>query len=129
FVSRVRSLRRVNPSLHPITPPPPRTSSSPHSPPLLFLLSFFFLIIRRPPRSTLFPYTTLFRSRHGADRGRGARLAASALHDQGGGGCELQAHGRLWLPARARAGRASRHRHPQPLRRGQRSPPARGRGG
>src|SRR5688572_32370839 len=30
-------------------------------PPLGF--SFFFLMIRRPPRSTLFPYTTLFRSR------------------------------------------------------------------
>src|SRR2546426_4966373 len=30
---------------------------------------FFFLMIRRPPRSTLFPYTTLFRSRR--DRGRG----------------------------------------------------------
>src|SRR6266496_6055638 len=33
---------------------------------LIFLLSilffFFFLMIRRPPRSTLFPYTTLFRS-------------------------------------------------------------------
>src|ERR1039457_3699833 len=28
------------------------------------LISFFFLMIRRPPRSTLFPYTTLFRSRH-----------------------------------------------------------------
>src|SRR6266542_5853988 len=28
---------------------------------LLFLV-FFFLMIRRPPRSTLFPYTTLFRS-------------------------------------------------------------------
>src|SRR5690554_8196973 len=28
----------------------------------LFLPSFFFLLIRRPPRSTLFPYTTLFRS-------------------------------------------------------------------
>src|SRR5689334_25226301 len=28
---------------------------------LIFL--FFFLMIRRPPRSTLFPYTTLFRSR------------------------------------------------------------------
>src|SRR5229473_5132405 len=28
----------------------------------LFLF-FFFLMIRRPPRSTLFPYTTLFRSR------------------------------------------------------------------
>src|SRR2546430_16762747 len=27
------------------------------------LCSFFFLMIRRPPRSTLFPYTTLFRSR------------------------------------------------------------------
>src|SRR2546427_8523755 len=26
------------------------------------LLCFFFLMIRRPPRSTLFPYTTLFRS-------------------------------------------------------------------
>src|SRR6266436_8927059 len=35
---------------------------------MLFLLSFysfflFFLMIRRPPRSTLFPYTTLFRSK------------------------------------------------------------------
>src|SRR2546422_8256088 len=28
-------------------------------------LTFFFLMIRRPPRSTLFPYTTLFRSRAG----------------------------------------------------------------
>src|SRR6202453_3182593 len=27
------------------------------------LFGFFFLMIRRPPRSTLFPYTTLFRSR------------------------------------------------------------------
>src|SRR2546422_7033644 len=27
-----------------------------------FTSSFFFLMIRRPPRSTLFPYTTLFRS-------------------------------------------------------------------
>src|SRR6266487_4729508 len=29
----------------------------------LFFFFFFFLMIRRPPRSTLFPYTTLFRSR------------------------------------------------------------------
>src|SRR3712207_8575650 len=28
----------------------------------LFSFTFFFLMIRRPPRSTLFPYTTLFRS-------------------------------------------------------------------
>src|SRR2546430_17652335 len=41
---------------------------------------FFFLMIRRPPRSTLFPYTTLFRSQyergrqhHGAGRFRDAR--------------------------------------------------------
>src|SRR5690348_17728457 len=30
---------------------------------ILLFLSFFFLMIRRPPRSTLFPYTTLFRSK------------------------------------------------------------------
>src|SRR5256885_4026010 len=29
---------------------------------LLSFIFFFFLMIRRPPRSTLFPYTTLFRS-------------------------------------------------------------------
>src|SRR2546429_9189212 len=32
---------------------------------LLHSLFFFFLMIRRPPRSTLFPYTTLFRSHFG----------------------------------------------------------------
>src|ERR1039457_5380239 len=31
---------------------------------------FFFLMIRRPPRSTLFPYTTLFRSGHACGRSR-----------------------------------------------------------
>src|SRR6266513_3309585 len=31
--------------------------------PIDCLFFFFFLMIRRPPRSTLFPYTTLFRSR------------------------------------------------------------------
>src|SRR5215208_7295916 len=43
---------------------------------LIFIFFFFFLMIRRPPRSTLFPYTTLFRSprrraarRSGADAG------------------------------------------------------------
>src|SRR6185312_16784714 len=30
---------------------------------VLYLNFFFFLMIRRPPRSTLFPYTTLFRTR------------------------------------------------------------------
>src|SRR5256885_12075479 len=34
---------------------------------LYILFFFFFLMIRRPPRSTLFPYTTLFRSQELAD--------------------------------------------------------------
>src|SRR3989449_1749757 len=38
--------------------------TSPYS---LFCSCFFFLMIRRPPRSTLFPYTTLFRSQRGGD--------------------------------------------------------------
>src|SRR5437667_10660547 len=35
---------------------------------LILLCLFFFLMIRRPPRSTLFPYTTLFRSGHREER-------------------------------------------------------------
>src|SRR5215203_6923341 len=43
----------------------------------LILSFFFFLMIRRPPRSTLFPYTTLFRSRPGrAERRRPGRPCA-----------------------------------------------------
>src|SRR6266498_4563605 len=41
-----------------------------------FFFFFFFLMIRRPPRSTLFPYTTLFRSRgsaHPSGSGASAR--------------------------------------------------------
>src|SRR6195256_3169889 len=44
----------------------------------LFPSSFFFLMIRRPPRSTLFPYTTLFRSRSPA-RPRGSAAPAPIL--------------------------------------------------
>src|SRR3712207_9466342 len=36
----------------------------------MFSLLFFFLMIRRPPRSTLFPYTTLFRSLKSSRRTR-----------------------------------------------------------
>src|SRR5207247_2443636 len=36
------------------------------------LLSFFFSLIRRPPRSTLFPYTTLFRSAASGSSGGGS---------------------------------------------------------
>src|SRR6267142_4295477 len=55
---------------------------------------FFFLMIRRPPRSTLFPYTTLFRSamaarsrRRGHDDGFPARAGRSEEHTS-----ELQSH-------------------------------------
>src|SRR5258708_40057139 len=41
----------------------------------LCYLFFFFLMIRRPPRSTLFPYTTLFRSSRGCDRATRCRTA------------------------------------------------------
>src|SRR5258708_8250822 len=45
---------------------------------------FFFLMIRRPPRSTLFPYTTLFRSPTAIAIGRDpAPLATEALRGEG----------------------------------------------
>src|SRR5437763_2577108 len=44
------------------------------------LFFFFFLMIRRPPRSTLFPYTTLFRS----DRRKQRQVADERGVDQGG---------------------------------------------
>src|SRR5688572_32273858 len=39
----------------------------------MLLLSRFFFLLRRPPRSTLFPYTTLFRSQTASDGGCEAR--------------------------------------------------------
>src|SRR5256885_9463317 len=57
---------------------------------------FFFLMIRRPPRSTLFPYTTLFRSvdleraaQPGGDAARGGQRLALA-GDGGEQHCELR---------------------------------------
>src|SRR5207342_3855697 len=51
------------------------------------LASFFFLMIRRPPRSTLFPYTTLFRSDWlpvlmDLTGGRGVELVIDPLGDR-----------------------------------------------
>src|SRR3712207_7577859 len=59
---------------------------------MIFL--FFFLMIRRPPRSTLFPYTTLFRSEEAAGRdgeggedvvGRRIEAAEEAVEEEDGG--------------------------------------------
>src|SRR5713101_9436460 len=59
-----------------------------------FLFFFFFLMIRRPPRSTLFPYTTLFRSadrlgRHGFGRIKGSDLVSCRSEEHTS---ELQSH-------------------------------------
>src|SRR3712207_7049073 len=44
-------------------------------------VSFFFLMIRRPPRSTLFPYTTLFRS-SGRSRSSARDVRSAALRQE-----------------------------------------------
>src|SRR5258707_8777869 len=46
-------------------------------------LVFFFLIIRRPPRSTLFPYTTLFRSVEEVDNSFIAAVAEISITEAG----------------------------------------------
>src|SRR5260370_20210069 len=55
---------------------PARTMRLLSSPRVGFALIFFFLMIRRPPRSTLFPYTTLFRSQDRPYSGHVARIAS-----------------------------------------------------
>src|SRR5258706_15870967 len=82
-------------------------------------IRFFFLMIRRPPRSTLFPYTTLFRSAVAlggavdADQQHmAAHFAADAAFGRRGGGVDV--HGCL-LRMDLRAGRwraQSRRRRP-----------------
>src|SRR5215216_8090229 len=85
----------------------------------LLLLFFFFLMIRRPPRSTLFPYTTLFRSAraHPAASclsGRREPAASPAGDDRKAGGharrplrrsLRTRARGRIILGSNRRDGR------------------------
>src|SRR5438309_4485209 len=73
---------------------------------ILVSFSFFFLMIRRPPRSTLFPYTTLFRSSEvppsswrSADVSRRRRRAAA----------RSVAPGPTARPGAARAARSEEH--------------------
>src|SRR5690554_5893741 len=62
---------------------------------------FFFLMIRRPPRSTLFPYTTLFRSPGGQAADEGVALPVgeefAVIDDQPGGG-NHRGPGDQWRP-------------------------------
>src|SRR5256886_15639205 len=65
------------------------------------LFYFFFLMIRRPPRSTLFPYTTLFRSARGAPPDGRAGPGAPAVHARASG---EHVHARALEDTRVRAG-------------------------
>src|SRR5687768_18479513 len=62
---------------------------------------FFFLMVRRPPRSTLFPYTTLFRSSKRASRS--SRLTACVWVRKGSKGIDIFLLGprslriRMWI--------------------------------
>src|SRR3712207_8480747 len=70
----------------------------------------FFLMIRRPPRSTLFPYTTLFRSAGVLLLGAGRASAHPDRAISPGGNCPDQG------PARFRSSVSGHHGHGQPGR-------------
>src|SRR6266508_1042153 len=73
------------------------------------LLFFFFLMIRRPPRSTLFPYTTLFRSSPLVVHVRDVGALTATAHGEAGdpGGVErevrMRTHRRLGGQPRLKA--------------------------
>src|SRR5438105_14419382 len=61
-----------------------------HSPYDLLLYPFFFYRLRLPPRSPLFPYTTLFRSASARTSSSRDPLVGHRRGCQGGGQCELR---------------------------------------
>src|SRR3989442_15429332 len=70
----MKLLNRKPTSLHLVNPSAPKSK-----------IFFFFLMIRRPPRSTLFPYTTLFRSpdaRPGPEPWRDVHAAAPGRSEE-----------------------------------------------
>src|SRR3712207_7990652 len=64
---------------------------------------FFFLMIRRPPRSTLFPYTTLFRSEFG-------KLFMRSFHDHYLRGLDTELYWKLDSPVAKRLYRLIDHK-------------------
>src|SRR3989441_9831149 len=73
--------------------------------------SFFFLMIRRPPRSTLFPYTTLFRSLLPLALRGGEELDESGVLERDGGlGQHGSNQGQLRLAEHPLAVARERHR-------------------
>src|SRR5437762_13998180 len=71
------------------------------------ILPLFFLMIRRPPRSTLFPYTTLFRSA-GEQQARCAAAARERVH-RADGGEGSRDRGRLHEERRSTGDRSEEH--------------------
>src|SRR5205807_6351794 len=67
--------------------------------PFLCSIFFFFLMIRRPPRSTLFPYTTLFRSLLNRDY-RSPLEIIGIVGDVRGAGLNAQAKPEMYTPLR-----------------------------
>src|SRR6266496_5289244 len=76
---------------------------------LIVVIAVFFLMIRRPPRSTLFPYTTLFRSPAPALANPLPRRSSCAERNS-------QGPGRRWprRPVRTEPGRDARAASPAP---------------
>src|SRR5438128_10813479 len=68
-----------------------------------FFFFFFFLMIRRPPRSTLFPYTTLFRSPGASPDSNCNDIETTSLAPSGQNSrdprppAQFRAPGRAWL--------------------------------
>src|SRR2546422_7755032 len=87
---------------------------------MIFLL-FFFLMIRRPPRSTLFPYTTLFRSPGTAHQAGGSAPVERAVSAEGRAEGSLgrseehtsELQSRLHLVCRLLLEKKKRHHTPQ----------------
>src|SRR2546422_11561912 len=71
--------------------------------------SLFFLMIRRPPRSTLFPYTTLFRSLRAVAGRENTRLTRFHVFVDGNGASLSDFDLRLFGEADARANRSEEH--------------------
>src|SRR5690606_42088619 len=88
----------------------------PATPPTLALLLFLLLLLRRPPRSTLFPYTTLFRSRrelpkprkHSESGQRGHRTKPRETAHQGASSHALWRRARLCRRSRRRDRKSTR---------------------
>src|SRR5206468_4766680 len=94
----------------------------PHPSHALCNLSLLLLFIQRPPRSTLFPYTTLFRSRHhlhAAQHGHLLRERGREIRDEQPGAAALappvaEAHAQRIAGARVEHDRLPIEERPQP---------------